>query len=99
MDRFLTAMQKYFEIIIFSSHTKDRTDIIVKEIERDEQIFAYRLYKSHLVFQEGILRKNIDYLGRSMLNLIFIDDEEKNTQLRPLNSFRIKPFTGDKQDK
>ena len=51
MDRFLQAMQKHFELVVFSSYPKERSDIIVNEIERGDNVFAYRLYKSHMVFQ------------------------------------------------
>lgn len=52
-----------------------------------------------MVFQEGVLRKNVGYLGRNLQRLVFVDDEEKNTNWLPSNSFRIKVFNGDKQDK
>jgi len=52
-----------------------------------------------MAFQEGVLRKNVGYLGRNLQRLVFVDDEEKNTKWLQSNSFQIKPFTGDKQDK
>jgi hypothetical protein len=45
------------------------------------------------------LRKNVGYLGRNLQRLVFVDDEEKNTDWLRSNSFQIKAFTGDKQDK
>jgi len=52
-----------------------------------------------MVFQEGVLRKNVGYLGRNLQKIVFVDDEEKNTEWLASSSFRIKPFNGDKQDK
>lgn len=52
-----------------------------------------------MVFQEGLLRKNVSHLGRNLQRLVFVDDEEKNTTWLPANSFTVKPFTGDNQDK
>ena len=39
------------------------------------------------------------YLGRNLQKIVFVDDEEKNTEWLASSSFKIKPFTGDKQDK
>jgi hypothetical protein len=52
-----------------------------------------------MVFQEGVLRKNVGYLGRNLQKVVFIDDEDKNTEWLASNSFKIKVFSGDKQDK
>jgi hypothetical protein len=41
----------------------------------------------------------VGYLGRNLQKIVFVDDEEKNTEWLASSSFRIKPFTGDKQDK
>lgn len=45
------------------------------------------------------MRKNVGFVGRSLQRVVFVDDEEKNTECVVGNSFRIKPFLGDKQDK
>lgn len=52
-----------------------------------------------MVFQQGCLRKNVGYLGRSLQRVILIDDEDRNTEWLPLNSYKIPTFTGDKKDK
>lgn len=45
------------------------------------------------------MRKNVGYLGRSMQKVVFVDDEDKNADWLPLNSYKIKSFEGDKKDK
>ena len=92
-------MKKFYELILFSSGTKDYVESIVKLIEENENYFEYVLYRQHVSFDEkGEYFKNLNLLNRDIKNILIIDDKEKNYKYHKSNGISIKPFNGDNEN-
>ena len=92
---FLNNMKKYYELVLFTSATKDYADPLVDLIESKEKIFDYRLYRNHTIIYEDILVKDISKLGRSIEKMIIVDNLPQNFRLQKENGIMIKAFWGD----
>ena len=92
---FLGAIKPYYELVSFTSDTKENSDMILKEIEKNRKYFDYNLYKDHTTLYGNKFIKDINKLGRDIRKIIIIDDEPSNFILNPENGIQISPYLGD----
>jgi Dullard-like phosphatase family protein len=83
---FLEETSKYYEIIIFTSSPKKYADKILNKIDVDENLISHRLYKSHVLYENGKTRKNLNMIGRDLTKTIFVDNLRSNAKYN-LNNF------------
>ena len=95
---FLKALKPYYEIISFTTNTKDYSDAIISQIELGKKIFDYNLYREHSVLIGKEFVKDISKIGRNLKNIIIVDDQSKNFRLNKENGILIYPFFGDDDD-
>ena len=93
--KFLSKIKNFYEIIVFTSGTKEYGDQIIDVIENDEKYFDYRLYREHTLFYNNEFIKDISRIGRPLDKIIIVDNLPQNFRLQKENGIEIKPFFGD----
>ena len=92
---FLNAVKPLYELISFSSESKEFCDVIINEIEKNKKYFDFNLYKDHCTLYKSKLVKDISKLGRDLRKVIIVDDDENNFALNKENGIKIKSFLGE----
>ncbi len=92
---FLTAVKNNYELVIFTSATKEYADPLIDAIEKKEKLFDFRLYRHHTIICENEFVKDIGRLGRPMNKLIIVDNLPQNFRLQKENGIMIKAFWGE----
>ena len=95
---FLNAVKPLYELVSFSSETKEFSDVVLNEIEKNKKFFDYKLYKDHCTLYKNRFVKDISKLGRDIRKVIIVDDDENNFILNKENGIKIKPYLGEKNN-
>ena len=93
--QFLTKIRKYYEMVVFTSGTKEYADQIIDVIESDEKYFDYRLCREHTLFYNNEFIKDLSRIGRPLDKVIIVDNLPQNFRLQKENGIEIKSFFGD----
>ena len=96
-DYFLSEMGKYFEIVIFTAAAEDYADLVLKELDKKNNI-SYRLYRKHTEQKNGVFLKDLSKLGRDITKVCIIDNNRENFDLQPENGLHISSFLGEQND-
>ena len=94
---FLKEISKFYEIIIFTSSPKKYADRILNKIDIDGDLISHRLYRNHVLYENGKSVKNLNLIGRDLTKTIFIDNLRSNAKynlnnLCPISSWRSDIF-------
>ena len=92
---FLTTIREKYEVITFTSATKDYADPIENAIEQNNKYFDARLYRHHTIIYENEFVKDITRIGRPLDKMIIVDNMPQNFRLQKENGIVIKAFWGD----
>jgi hypothetical protein len=93
---FLSTIKPYYELVSFTNESKEFSDKILKEIEKNNKnYFDYNLWKDHTTFHRNKFVKDISKLGRDIRKIIIIDDDPTNFELNPDNGIQISPYLGE----
>ena len=92
---FLLNIKNSYELIIFTSATKEYADPLIDAIEKKMKFFDFRLYRQHTIIWENEFVKDLGKLGRPMNKLIIVDNLPQNFRLQKENGIMIKPFWGE----
>ena len=92
---FLGAIKPFYELVSFTTESKEYSDMILKEIEKNKKYFDYNLYKEHCTLFGSKFIKDISKLGRDIKKVIFVDDDPIHFLLNPENGIQISPYLGD----
>ena len=98
VKEFLREMVKYFEIVIFTSSPKSYADNILDKIDIYNEFFSHRLYRKHVVYENGNSVKRLDMIGRDLKKIVFVDNLKSNAKYNPKNLYHIKTWTNDIND-
>ena len=97
--QFLKELNKYYEIAIFTTGTKEYCDRVLQLLDLDNNLIKYRLYKHHIALKDiKISVKDLSLLGRDLSKTIIIDNLEGNFRLQPDNGLPIITWKGDIND-
>ena len=96
---FLTILKPFYEIISFTSATKEYANVIINEIEKKRKFFDYNFYREHTVIYKDTFVKDISRIGRDIKKIIIIDNNEFNFVLNKENGIKIAPYYGDEENK
>ena len=95
---FLNSVKPLYELVAFSSETREFSDVILNEIEKNKKFFDFKLYKDHCTLHKNRFVKDITKLGRDIRKIIIVDDDENNFVLNKENGIKIKPFLGEENN-
>ena len=96
--KFLTKVKKYYEIIIFTSGTREYGEQILEAIENGKNYFDFKLFREHTLFYNNEFIKDISRIGRPLDKIIIVDNMPQNYRLQKDNGIEIKPFYGEDND-
>ena len=96
---FLSKVKPFYELMTFTSASKEYAQPIIKEIELKNKYFDYNFFREHSVISGNDFVKDISRIGRDMKRIIIVDNMEQNFRLNKKNGIKIKAFYGEKNDK
>ena len=95
---FLNSVKPIFELVSFSLESKEFSDVILNEIEKNKKYFDFNLYKDHATLYGNRFVKDLTKLGRDIRKIIIVDDDENNFVLNKENGIKIKPYLGEENN-
>lgn len=95
---FIKRMSQDLELILFTSSEQCYANTALRIIDSEFRI-KFRLYRQHLVNDNGTLVKDLRVLGRSLSSILIVDDRATNFRLQPQNAIKISPWLGDENDR
>jgi len=95
LDSFLQKVKEKYELIVFTSGTKDYADPLVDAIEQDRKYFDARLYRQHTIACGRDIVKDISRIGRPLDKIIIVENMPQNYRLQKENGILIKSFYGE----
>ena len=95
LDSFLQKVREKYEIIVFTSGTKDYADPLEDAIEQEENYFDARLYRQHTVAYGKDIVKDISRIGRPLDKICIVENMPQNYRLQKENGILIKSFYGE----
>ena len=99
VKQFLTELNNYYEIVIFTTGTKEYCDRVLQLLDLDNNLIKYRLYRTHLSLRNiNDDVKDLSLLGRNLNKIIMIDNLPKNYKLQQDNGLPINSWTGNIND-
>ena len=93
--KFLKKIKKFYEVVVFTSGTKEYADQIIDVIESEEKFFDFRLCRDHTLYYNNEFIKDLSRIGRPLDKIIIVDNLPQNFRLQKENGIEIKPFFGD----
>ena len=94
---FLSGIKPYYEIIAYSKLSKEYSNLIIRQIERNRNLFDYNLYREHCVLIGNKFVKDISIIGRDMKKIIMVDDVPENLERHIDNGILILPYDGSEE--
>ena len=95
---FLNELNHFYEIITFTAGTKEYADNILNQLDINDNIIKYRLYRQHTTIMGFSSYKDLSNLGRDLSKIIIIDNLKENFKMQPNNGIFIKTWTSDVND-
>ena len=95
LDSFLKKVKEKYELIVFTSGTKDYADPLEDAIEQEEKYFDARLYRQHTIAYGKDIVKDISRIGRDLDKIIIVENIPQNYRLQKENGILIKSFYGE----
>ena len=93
----LRSLSKKFEIIVMSSSSKEITNKILDYLEKDEQLFSFRLYRdSCYMTDNNLFIKDLRVINRPPETIVLVDDCTYSFGFQLENGVPIIPYTGNK---
>ena len=95
LDSFLQKVKEKYEIIVFTSGTKDYADPLEDAIEQEGDYFDARLYRQHTIAYRKDIVKDISRIGRPLDKICIVENMPQNYRLQKENGILIKSFYGE----
>ncbi len=95
-DLFLYYMAHLYEVVVFSSLAQFEAEPIMEKLD-PYQFISYRLYRFATKYENGLYKKDITKLSRS-LSKILIFGHDPVFQEFPDNFLKVEPWDGDSSD-
>ena len=97
----MEIIRNYYEIIIFTSGTRDYADKILDVIEhkKKEKFFDGRLYREHTTYIGNKYIKDLAKIGRDLSKTIIVDNLSYSFKFQYDNGILISSFYGEENDK
>jgi len=100
VDKFLSTMANYYEIVLMSPSLAQNAEPVVASLDKERTIM-HHIFREGLHYIDGVHVKDISKLNRPLNRIIVLDDQYEAVKLHPENLIKVKPYTDkhDRQDK
>jgi len=97
LENFLEVIKEFYEIIVFTSATKEYADVILDTIELkgNNKYFSGRLYREHNIQIGQKFYKDLSKVGRDLSRTIIVDNFNQCFKFQKENGILISSFYGD----
>jgi RNA polymerase II subunit A small phosphatase-like protein len=97
--KFLNEMAKYYEVVIFTASLSKYADPLMDILDQ-KNVAPQRLFREHCTFHEqsGVFVKDLARLGRSLQDVIIIDNSPLSYAFQPENGMPILSWYDDRTD-
>ena len=101
LENFLDVIKEYYEIIVFTSGTREYADMVLDVIEHKKQkkFFSGRLYREHTTKIGKKYIKDLSKLGRDLSKTLIVDNLPQSFKFQHENGILISSFYADENDK
>ena len=97
VDFFLNKMSDLYELVLFTASAEKYANTVLSHLT---SLFVYKFYREHCTINEkGQKFKNLLNMGRSLKDIIIVDNFPLCYKLTPNNGIPIISFFGDPKDK
>ena len=96
-DYFLKELSPFFEIVLFTAAEEDYTDIVLKELNKNNYI-THILCRKYTELNNGSYIKDLSKLGRDLSKVVIVDNNKDNFSLQPENGLFISSYFGEQND-
>ena len=100
LENFLDVIKEYYEIIVFTSGTREYADMVLDVIEHKKQkkFFSGRLYREHTTRIGKKYIKDLSKLGRDLSKTLIVDNLPQSFKFQHENGILISSFYADDND-
>ena len=95
---FLTGLKPYYEIISYTKLSKEYSNLIIQQIEKNRKLFDYNFYRDHCSLVGNRFVKDISRIGRDLKKTIIVDDIPENLERHFENGILILPYDGEEDN-
>ena len=101
LENFLDVIKEYYEIIVFTSGTREYADMVLDVIEHKKQkkFFSGRLYREHTIKIGKKYIKDLSKIGRDLSRTLIVDNLPQSFKYQHENGILISSFYADEVDK
>jgi len=97
-EEFIQRMSKSYEIVMFTASLSKYAEPLYSTLDK-ARITSTLLYREHCTFYNGIFVKDMAKLGRSLNDVIIIDNSPSSYLFQPENSLPCTSWYDDKSDR
>ena len=94
---FLKEMGKLYEIVIFTASMSKYADPLITILDTTK-VVEHRLFREHCTYIDGTFVKDLNRLGRTLRNVLLVDNSPVCFSLQQENGIPIKSWYDDKYD-
>ena len=91
---FLDEVNKFYELILFTSSDRVHSEKLVRIIEKNQKYFDYKFYREHNIIIGNEFVKDLSRIGRGLNSVIIVDNFAQNYRLQKENGICIQSFWG-----
>ena len=95
---FLREMAPIYELVLFTAGMKQYADAVMERVDVDGLV-RHRLYRDACRLHQGGLVKDLGLLGRSLRDVVIVDNSPHSYVLHPSNALPIPSFFHDRDDR
>ena len=95
---FLQALAPHYELVIYTASLSKYADPLMDIMDR-ERLVAYRLFREHCTFFNGVFVKDLSLIGRDLKEVIIVDNSPNSYALQPENALPILSWYDDPDDR
>jgi RNA polymerase II subunit A small phosphatase-like protein len=97
LKEFLKRTSELYELVIYTASIPSYANPILDKIDPDN-VINHRLFREHCEITKGFFVKNLSKLGRSLKNVIIIDNTPSSYSLHPCNGIPVNTWISSKND-
>ena len=91
MDKFLSTLAQYYEIVIFTPSPEGLAIPVLDSLD-SKGYCMHRLHREATHYHNGVHCKDLSWLNRPLRKIVVLDDDEAALQFQPENLIKVKPY-------
>lgn len=99
VDEFLEAVSEVYEVVIFTASLPSYANAVINLLDPERKRISHRLFRDSCVYYRGQYIKDLTLLGRSLHEIIIIDNSPVSYLFQPDHAVPIPSWYSDITDK